>query len=154
MSQDAQNINQTVNYASKNSNKGLIIGIVIGGVIACLLAIITVVLLFNAINKKKFYGEWICDDGINVVINDKNFNMFIDSQTKIESTYKIVSNKNDGVYRKYDIEATAKKRIIDGQEYTSPYTTKYQIIMNNSSDDELSMINSLTYNMYSCQRKK
>lgn len=71
----------------------------------------------------------------------------------VKSTYKISSTSKDGSISKYDIEASATKRIINGKEYTEPYTTKFQISIDEKSKDEMAMINVVSYNIYTCKRK-
>ena len=138
------NINLQINRSKSNSK----IIIVIIGIIIALLAI---VYFISSKLKKSFYGTWDCN-GITLFIDSKNFNMS-NNNLDVKSTYKISSTSKDGSISKYDIEASATKRIINGKEYTEPYTTKFQISIDEKSKDEMAMINVVSYNIYTCKRK-
>ena len=142
------------NNKPKKNAIGLIIVIVVGVIIAIILTVITISLFVKKSGSEKFYGEWDCNNGIKLLINNKDFNMSIESQAKIDATYKLTTIETEGTYKKYNIDATATRRILDGKEYLEPYTTKYQIVMDDKNNNELSMINVSTYSIYMCERKK
>ena len=141
-----QNNNKNIQINRSKSNSKIIIVII--GIIIALLAI---VYFISSKQKKSFYGTWDCN-GITLFIDSKNFNMS-NNNLDVKSTYKISSTSKDGSISKYDIEASATKRIINGKEYTEPYTTKFQISIDEKSKDEMAMINIVSYNIYTCTRK-
>ena len=65
---------------------------------------------------------------------------------------KYVEGSSD-IEAKYTINVEATKRIIDGQEYTDPYSTQFQLMLEKGNKDKLGMMNTISYSMYSCTRK-
>lgn len=140
-------INQNdIMYSNNKTNNNkiiIIIGIIIG--------LLVIIFFINNNSKKSFYGTWDCN-GITLYIDNKNFNMN-QSQLDVKSTYKIKSNSKDGTINKYDIEASAIKRVVNGKEYTGAYTTKFQIAIDEKNKNTMTMINVVSYNIYECTRK-
>lgn len=129
---------------NKKSNKKIII--IVG------IVIVLIILFFiGRKSKKAFYGTWDCN-GIILNIDSKNFDMS-SSGLDVKSTYKITSTSKTNTISKYEIEASATKRVINGKEYTEPYTTKFEIDIDEKNKDEMAMINVVSYNIYTCKRK-
>ena len=135
------NVQQNLN---KKSNKTIII-------IVGILIVLIILFFMGRKSKKAFYGTWDCN-GIIIHIDSKNFDMSSNG-LDVKSTYKITSTSKDGSISKYEIEASATKRVINGKEYTEPYTTKFEIDIDEKNNDEMGMINVVSYNIYTCKRK-
>ena len=124
-----------VNNSSDNGKLVLIILSIVGG---CVLLFFILYLFVFKSGNKAFEGEWTCDGGVTL-----NFD---------GSTMKYVEGSSD-IEAKYTINVEATKRIIDGQEYTDPYSTQFQLMLEKGNKDKLGMMNTISYSMYSCTRK-
>ena len=162
--QDEPNYSIPNNYEQSNmtkNDKKLINKIVLFSVIGIsFLVIITILLVFllSASNspKYKFEGKWSCSNGaIKLEFDSKNFYYNADS-TKVDATYEIEYDEYKespiGNYYKYGLKVTTTNRVLNGEKYTEPYTTEYEINIEEGKEDELLMINASTYNMYECYR--
>lgn len=154
MEQDLKvNDNSQINNLNNESNNKGILKTIVLIIIGILITIIISILIAKNITKKPFYGKWLCNDNIELFIDNSNFNMNYGND-KVEATYGIESADKINNVSRYTIGASAKKRIINGKEDLSPYSTKYQIAMEQGNDNELVMINIKTYNLYSCKKVK
>ena len=139
---------------SKKTPVGLIIGIIVGILVLFIISIVLLVkFIFNSASKS-YQGTWDCNSQLRLEIGNNNFDMYAnDGSATINSTYKISEESHENNYHKYTIDASATKRIINGQKYTKPYTTQYQIIMEGTNRNQMVMMNTVTYSMYNCTRK-
>lgn len=147
---------QQTNNRPKRSNKPLILALIVFFVIIICLGIGGYFLAKNIINSdsKLIQGTWDCGEGAEIFIDSKNFNISVGSDTKINATYKATKTETQGSLKKITIYATAKKRLIDGVEYTDTLSNEYQVALDQNNPDEIAMINTRSYSMLSCTRKK
>ena len=148
------NVTQPVNN-QKKTPVGLIIGLIIGGIVFLGIIILVIVLLIGRSSSKEIQGTWKCNGNLGMKISGNELEMYsdTDSSTYIKANYTIKEFEIDNSYHKYTINASATKRVISGKEYTQPYTTQYQIVMEDGNKNELSMINTVSYSMYTCTRE-
>lgn len=137
----------------KKGNKKLLI------ILFCIFFfLIIAVIIFFLLNNNEddlYYGKWKCNDEILIEIDKNKFNMdYISKDTSIEATYVVDEKENSEGYRKYTLNVSAVKRIINGTKYTDPYTTQYQIVMRDDEKDSFALMNTISYSIYSCERKK
>ena len=132
----------------------VIIGAVVLGIILFVVAIILLVKFALNSGTRVFQGSWECNNGnVTVTIGKNNFDMYGNQSTYVYSTYVAKEVKVENNYHKLLIDATATKRVLNNKEYTGPYTTEYQLVIDNNNKNEMAMINSKTYTIYKCKRK-
>ena len=138
-----------VNNSSDNGKLVLIILSIVGG---CVLLFFILYLFVFKSGNKAFEGEWTCDGGVTLNFDGSTMK-YVEGSSDIEAKYTIIDKEEEGIYDKYTINVEATKRIIDGQEYTDPYSTQFQLMLEKGNKDKLGMMNTISYSMYSCTRK-
>ena len=131
----------------------VIIGAVLLGIILFVVAIIFIVKIALNSGTRIFQGSWECNNNVTVTVGNNTFDMYSNQNNYVNSTYVAKEVKIENNYHKLLIDATATKRVLAGKEYTDPYTTQYQLVIDGSNKDEMAMINSKTYSIYKCKRK-
>ena len=131
----------------------VIIGAIVLGIILFVVAIFLIVKFALDSGTKAFQGSWECNSNITVEIGKNTFDMYSNQNNYVNSTYTANEVKIENNYQKCMIQATATKRVISGKEYTNPYTTEYQLVIDNNNKNEMAMMNTKTYSMYMCKRK-
>lgn len=133
----------------QESHLWLIIGIAI-----LVVSVFIVLFVFVLKNDKKypFSGKWNCNDNIVLTIEGNNFDMYYDEDTYITSTFDVINEEKKEEYTTYSIVATAKKRRLEGKEYTDSYSTGYEIGFNKNNPNQLEMMNAISYNIYYCTK--
>lgn len=134
----------------KNRNKKLIIILTIIGII--IVVAIAVFLFLKTTSKQdtRYIGEWECNEGVSLSMKDNTFEMIYPTAT-ISGTYEVkeINEKDMGKY--FTIDFNANKRVINDSTYNSPYTTQFELGF--AEDDSMSMINVISYSIYTCKRK-
>lgn len=131
----------------------------IGTFFAIIIILFIIFLLTSGSRSPRYEGIWTCSDGdslIEVTIDEEKFTMKSEN-VDIEATYKISYEKapdTTGNLYKYGLIMDANRRVIDGQAYIEPYSTEYELDIEEDDDDTMIMINSISYSIYSCSRKK
>lgn len=108
------------------------------------------------VNSKSIIGTWYDEKNkLNLVIKDDNtVELYTDDRTtlNIKGTYTLEQDEDNEMGDEYIITITASSRVIDGESYTSNYTTQFSLM----TEDYLIMLmtNTITYNMYWFERVK
>ncbi len=131
----------------------VIIGVVILGIVLFVLIISFFVKTLLDSGTKIYQGSWECNNKTTVEIGPNNFDMYDNRNIYVNSTYVANKVEIENNYHKCTIRATATKRIINGREYTGPYTTEYQLVIDRNNKNEMAMMNTKTYSLYKCKRK-
>ena len=131
----------------------VIIGAVVLGIILFVVAIFFFVKTLLDSGTKMYQGSWICNNMTTVDIGENTFDMYSNQSNYVNSTYVANKVEIENNYHKCTIRATATKRVISGKEYTDPYTTEYQLVIDSNNKNEMAMMNTKTYSLYKCKRK-
>ena len=140
----------------KKGNKIVLITVICITFFIILAVILILVLRSSNSSKYKFVGNWSCANGVvKLKIDSKNF-YYDSTAAKVDATYEIEYDEYKespiGNYYKYGLLISTTSREINGVKYTEPYTTEYEIDIEEGKENELLMTNTTTYNMFECYR--
>lgn len=140
----------------KKGNKIVLITVICITFFIILAVILILVLRSSNSSKYKFEGNWSCANGVvKLKIDSKNF-YYDSTAAKVDATYEIEYDEYKespiGNYYKYGLLISTTSREINGVKYTEPYTTEYEIDIEEGKENELLMTNTTTYNMFECYR--
>ena len=148
-----EGVNTQVPQKKSNTVLWIVLGIVGGLFLLGIGAVVLVILLFSvSFNSHPYYGNWSCTSSVKMQIDANTLKMQYGTSGEIEATYTMTVDK-EGTVTKYNMTATATKRVLNGVNYTSPYTTGFQIIME-SGNKGLVMSNTNSGSIYTCTREK
>ena len=71
----------------------------------------------------------------------------------IKASYTMEKDTTDQKYVEYVLTVSAKERIVNGESLTSPYTTKFSLILEDNGTS-MGMMNWVSYNLYEFIRVK
>lgn len=131
----------------------VIIGSIVLGIILFVVAILFFVKALLNSGTNVYQGSWVCNNMTTVDIGKNTFDMYSNQNNYVNATYVANKLEIENNYHKCIIRATATKRVISGKEYTDPYTTEYQLVIDSNNKNEMAMMNTKTYSLYKCKRK-
>ena len=104
------------------------------------------------------YGEWDCGSNIKVsFMRNKSFEMYNSNDKNdmdIIGQFTIDEVEQDGSDIEYTITMKTNNRTLLGQKFTDEYTTQYAITMDSTSQKEIAMMNTISSNIYICEKTK
>lgn len=133
-----------------------IVSTVVSAVGVALSILMCVLFLFVISNVSSIYGKWYSSSNDMYLEIDKNGNFELytaDNKTLVvNGSYTMKEDTSDQKYTEYMLTVSAKERTINGEKLTSPYTTKFSLMLENESS--MVMMNWITYNKYEFERVK
>jgi hypothetical protein len=84
--------------------------------------------------------------------NDKSFRMTYPNGD-ISGTYELKKTSDEGEEKTYTFNLKADKRVINGETITDSYTTQFEFRFDKNNKDDLVLMNTVSYSIYSCKRK-
>ena len=153
---DLQNNAIEYNAEKKQKTKKLLLTIIPIVIVACSI----IVILFFVLKKEtevdtSYIGNWKCSNDITFDVEENGFTMVYTTQNATFSgtyTLKEKHNKDDAVAFLIDFKAT--RRVVDGKVSTSPSVAQYEINVSKDNKDIMTMINTSSYSIYNCTRRK
>lgn len=132
---------------------------IVGTVISSVGIALSMFMLFYLVTPKvgSIYGKWYSPnkDMYLEIDKDGNFELYTsDKKTSvIKASYTMEKDTTDQKYVEYVLTVSAKERIVNGESLTSPYTTKFSLILEDNGTS-MGMMNWVSYNLYEFIRVK
>ena len=137
----------------KKSNKTSIIIISIVLLVLIVLGCVLFIVLNKSGNKEIYVGDWECIKDVKLSMNnDKSFRMTYPNGD-ISGTYELKKTSDEGEEKSYTFNLKADKRVINGETITDSYTTQFEFRFDKNNKDDLVLMNTVSYSIYSCKRK-
>ena len=156
------NMNNGMYYNNMNYNRpykktsGALIALIIFIVIAIIAGGIFLLVILFKNSDILLNGEWDCGDNIVVELDNKKFEMYNSANRNVldvKGKYSLKRFQTENKTMKYTIVMNSNDRTIEGKNYTDNYSTEYEISMESGKANQIHMINTKTYNIYSCTKK-
>ena len=150
--------NNAIEYNAKKKQQARKLLLTIIPIVLVVCAIVAAILLIPKNETKEdtlYIGNWKCSNDVDFNVEENGFTMEYTTQDAIfTGTYELKEKKDKDDVTSFLIDFKATKRVINGTVSNSPVSTQYEINVVKDNKDAMVMINTATYSIYNCTRRK